>query len=74
MYLPLPATIAALILAIAVFVLARWRAGQPLRPERGPRMIPWTLIAVAAGGLAIIFAVHLAELAGLDPSQLPRRF
>jgi len=37
-------------------------------------MIPWTLIAVAAGGMAVIFAVHLAELGGLDPSQLPRRF
>lgn len=73
MYLSLPATLIALAITIAVFILARWRAGQPARPEHGPRMIPWTLIAVAMGGLAIIFAAHLAELGGFDLSQRPPR-
>lgn len=36
-------------------------------------MIPWTLIAVAMGGLAIIFVAHLAELGGMDLSQRPPR-
>lgn len=72
MYLSLPATLIALAICIAVFVLARWRAGQPVRPERGPRMIPWTLIAVVMGGLAVIFLVHLAELGGFDMGQRPR--
>ena len=73
MYLSLPVTLIALAVVIAVFVLSRWRAAQPVRPERGPRMVPWTLIAVAMGGIAVILVAHLFELGGMDLSQ-GRRF
>lgn len=73
MYLSLTATLIALGVVIGIFILARWRAGQPVRPERGPRLIPWTLIAIFMGGFAVILIAHLAELAGLDLSQ-GRRF
>jgi hypothetical protein len=36
-------------------------------------MIPWTLIAIAMGGFAVILIAHLAELGGLDLSQRPGR-
>tara|TARA_R110000868_G_scaffold5138_4_gene31760 strand:+ start:5233 stop:5397 length:165 start_codon:yes stop_codon:yes gene_type:complete len=54
-------------------MLGRWRGAQPARPERGPRLIPWTLIAIMAAAVAIIMVAHLAELGGLDLSQLRRR-
>ncbi|MHA6287317.1 hypothetical protein [Maricaulis sp. CAU 1757] len=72
MYLSLTHTLVGLALTIALFVIARWRAGQPVRPEKGPRMIPWTLIAVLVAGIAVILLAHLAELAGLDLSQVRR--
>ena len=72
-YLSLPATLAGLGAVIALFVLARWRAGQPLRPERGPRLIPWTLIAIIAAGVGLFLIVHLVEFTGYEPGSV-RRF
>ena len=37
-------------------------------------MIPWTMIAIFAAALGVVMVAHLAELAGLDLSQLRRRF
>lgn len=73
MYLSLTATLIALGICAALFLLGRWRAGQPVRPERGPRLIPWTPIAIFAAAIGVIMIAHLAELAGLDLSQLRRR-
>lgn len=74
MYLSLTSTLIALGICAALFAIARWRSGQPVRPERGPRMIPWTMIAIFAAALGVVMLAHLAELAGLDLSQLRRRF
>ncbi len=72
-FLSLSTTLIALAGCIALFLLGRWRAGQPVRPERGPRLIPWTMIAIFAAAIGVIMLAHLAELAGLDLSQLRRR-
>ena len=74
MYLSLPVTLALFIGLVCLFFIARWQGGQPARPERGPRMIPWTLIAILAAGLAVILLAHLASFAGFDFSQRPGRF
>tara|TARA_R110002096_G_scaffold1542_2_gene8138 strand:+ start:260 stop:481 length:222 start_codon:yes stop_codon:yes gene_type:complete len=73
MYLSLTSTLIVLGISLAIFMLGRWRGAQPARPERGPRLIPWTLIAIMAAAVAIIMVAHLAELGGLDLSQLRRR-
>ena len=74
MYLSLAPTLTGLALCIGLFILARWRAGQPVRPERGPRLIPWTLIAIVCAAIFIALLTHLVELGGVDPSALrPRR-
>ena len=74
MYLGLTSTLVGLALCVGLFLLARWRAGQPVRPEKGPRLIPWTLIAIITAALFIALLVPLVELAGVDPSELrPRR-
>ena len=67
MYLSLPVSLLAFSGCIGLFILARWRSGQPVRPERGPRMIPWTLIAIVAGACGLILAVHLLSFAGIEP-------
>lgn len=74
MYLSLTPTLIGLAACIGAFFLARWRAGQPVRPERGPRLIPWTLIAILAAAIAIVMVAHLVELAGMDPAAFrPQR-
>ena len=73
MYLSLTTTLVGFAVCVGLFLVGRWRAGQPVRPERGPRLIPWTLIAVLAAAVGVILLAHLAELAGLDLSQLRRR-
>ncbi len=37
-----------------------------MRPERGPRLIPWTLIAIIAAGLGLFLIVHLFAYAGFQ--------
>lgn len=71
MPLTLIPTVAGLAISVVLFFVARWRTMQPARPERGPRMIPWTLIAILAATAAIIFLAHLGELAGMDMSRRP---
>ena len=73
MYLPLPATLIAFGICLGVFILAAWQSSKPARPEKGPRMIPWTLIAIMAGGIGVILIAHLMTFAGMEP-QRPRRF
>lgn len=70
MYIPLTPTVITLMLALGLFFLARWRVSQPIRPENGPRMIPWTLVAVTAGAVALLMLMNLAVLAGLEPNRL----
>lgn len=74
MYLSLIPTLIALAGFLALFLVARWRSGQPVRPERGPRLIPWILIAIISAGMCVALVVHLVELAGMDPAAFrPRR-
>lgn len=69
MYIPLPITLSVLALCVATFLAARWQAGQPVKPENGPRMIPWTLLAVLSGGIGLLMLINLAVLAGLDTNR-----
>jgi len=74
MHLSLTPTLIGLATCLALFLLARWRAGQPVRPERGPRLIPWTVIALLSAAIFVVLLAHLVELGGMDPAAFrPQR-
>jgi len=53
----------------AIAAIGAWRGAQPPNPARGPRLIPWTLIAVVAAGIGVLFLVHIVNLAGFETGQ-----
>ena len=54
---------------IAGFGLCAWQSGRPSDPARGPRMIPWTLLAIFSATAAIFMLVHLVNLFGFETGQ-----
>lgn len=69
MYLDLTATLIGLTLAAALFALAAWRTSRPYDPLKGKSAVPWTLIAITAGAVALFMVVHLMNLAGIETGQ-----
>ena len=48
------------------FGLSVWRSGKPPDIARGPRMIPWTLIAILCAATEIFLLAHLVNLLGFE--------
>ena len=61
----LTVTLACIAAAVALAVLCGWMGARPPNPVRGPRMIPYRLIMLLAIAAAVVFLVHLANLAGM---------
>jgi hypothetical protein len=61
----LTATLVSLALAALVCAAAGWRGARPPDLQRGPRMVPYRVIMVAAAAAALLMLVHLANLAGV---------
>jgi hypothetical protein len=59
--------IAAGLLALAVF--AGWRGARPPNPHRGPRLIPWRFLMLAAAACLLPILVHLAALLGVSNAR-----
>jgi len=57
--------LAALFAGLAAF--AGWRGARPPDFRRGPRLIPWRPIMVAAATVAILLIVQAERLAGFVP-------
>jgi len=55
--------IAAGLLALAIF--AGWRGARPPNPHKGPRLMPWRFLMLAAAACLLPLLVHLATLLGL---------
>ncbi|MBO6796243.1 hypothetical protein [Maricaulis sp.] len=72
MYLPMTPTIIMLVLGVGLFLLARWRGNLPAQPEKGPRMIPWTIVALGSGVLVLFMLANVAAHMGIDLSQMRR--
>lgn len=72
MYLPMTPTIIMLALGVGLFLLARWRGSLPAQPEKGPRMIPWTIVAMASAVLVLFMLANIAAHMGIDVSQMRR--
>ena len=50
----------------AGFGLAAWMSGRPPNLARGPRMIPWTLIAILCAATEVFLLAHLVNLLGFE--------
>jgi hypothetical protein len=61
----LTATLICLAGAGAIAAVAGWMGARPFDPRRGPRMVPWRIIMVAATVWGLLMLVHLANLSGV---------
>jgi hypothetical protein len=61
-------TLTLILLAIAggVTGFAGWRGAQPPDFVRGPRMVPWRFVMLAAAALFMLLLIHLVTLLGVD--------
>lgn len=57
-------TLILLAAASAVAVFSGWRGARPPDLSRGPRMVPWRFIMLAAAALAVLLLIHLASTLG----------
>jgi len=67
MDLTLTLSIGAGLAALAAF--AGWRGARPPNPHRGPRMVPWRFIMLAAAACLLPILVHLGALLGVTSGQ-----
>ena len=58
-------TLVLLALAAALAAFSGWRGARPPNLMKGPRMIPWRAIMLAAATLAFLLLVHVVGLLGL---------
>lgn len=63
MNMTLTLEIAAGLLALAVF--AGWRGARPPNPHKGPRLMPWRFLMLAAAACLLPLLVHVVTLLGL---------
>ncbi len=55
--------------ALALAVLAGWLGARPTDLKRGPSLVPWRLIMVLAGTVAILMAAHALNLLGVQTGR-----
>jgi len=55
--------LSASLLALAVF--AGWRGARPPNPHKGPRLMPWRFVMLAAAAALVPLVGHLVQLMGL---------
>lgn len=60
-------TLILLALSAAVALFAGWRGARPPDLNKGPRMIPWRFLMLAASALAVLLLIHLAATLGGAP-------
>ena len=62
-------TLALIVAGIILFVFAAWRTKTEPDPAKGPRMIPWTLIAITSGLFVILLLAHVFNLFGIETGR-----
>ena len=67
--LTVPVTLALIAILAALAVFCGWRGARPPDLMRGPRIIPWRLLMVAASTGVLIFTVHLVNLMGVTTGR-----
>ena len=61
----LPTTLWGLAGVGGLLAFSTWRSMQPADPLK-PRLVPWRLVSVMAGGFALMLLVHLVNLFGVE--------
>ncbi len=72
MTIELAATMAVVLAAAGFSVFSGWRGAQPPDLARGPRLVPWRPLMMAAGLLTLLALVHLLNLLGVETGRQPR--
>jgi hypothetical protein len=65
----LPATLAGLAATTTIAVVCGWLGARPPNLQRGPRLFPYRLAMTLAGAGALLFLVHLVNLAGVTTGR-----
>lgn len=58
-------TLTGLVGAVALGVIANWRAGLPWNDLK-PRRVPWRLVLIFTVFVFVLLLVHLVNLAGVE--------
>lgn len=67
-------TLALMAAGTILFAFAAWRTKAGPDPAKGPRLVPWTLIALTAGVFVILLAAHVVNLFGIETGRGVGRF
>jgi len=65
--MPLIPTLIALAVLIGFGLFAGWRGARPPDLIRGPRLVPWRFLMIAAAAVALALIVHLVRLVAGAP-------
>jgi hypothetical protein len=69
----LTTTLTILAISGGLFVFASLHAKRPADPLK-PRLLPWRVIIIASGAVAIFMFIHLVNLLGFQTGQTPRPY
>jgi hypothetical protein len=67
--LSLQATLGLLVIAVGLTVFCGWRGARPPDLHRGPRLAPWRFLMLLSAAAALLFLVHLVNLAGVTTGR-----
>lgn len=60
-------TVALIVAFAAVAAFAGWRGARPPDPMKGPRLVPWRAIMVAAATVAVLLLAMVEQRVGFGP-------
>ena len=66
--MPLIPTLIALAVVVGFGVFSGWRGARPPNLVRGPRLVPWRFLMIAAAAVALALLVHLVRLVAGAPN------
>lgn len=58
------------ILSIAAFIFCAWQTRKEPNPAKGPRLIPWTLLALTLGVWNLMLLAHLVSFVGIETGRV----
>lgn len=61
-------TLIGLFCSLSLTLFSIWRDRRPFDPRR-PKLLPYSLISLVAGAVALILAGHLLGLLGMMPAR-----
>lgn len=59
-------TLILLFAALAAFAFSAWQTRKEPNPAKGPRLIPWTLLAITLAVFILMLLAHLLSFFGIE--------